>query len=281
MQSRNDKLVTIVAILGYLAISLRLFLDLDLTSYDASEIVPLTGLPSTLHIILIVIIWPIIGCILLVPIIPRITVPLFSRITKRGSDYHHDGYIELETEQLGFRKVVSRAFFTFLLVMGLESTVIPLFELQYFMSTVNYDEWIATPFVPLHLHPMIFIITAALLLPIAISIFASVWSLEDSGLVQYHLPSEVTEYQEVRPMYRKLSAYLKGYAGISALFYYISSILEMIEFGTEAETFIWVPFISVIVFVWALSGIVIHSRLNLDWVRKGRTKLERVENISG
>ena len=207
-------------------------------------------------------------------------VPLFTRITKRKTDYHHDGYIELETDPLAFRTVASRAFFTFLLVMGLESTVIPFFDVEDFISQANLAEWNLDQFVPLDLHPMIFIVTAAMLLPVAIGIFASVWSLADSGLVHYHLPVGMDEYQEIRPLYRKLSAYLKGYAGISALFYYISAILQMIEFGTEFQTFIWTTFVSGMVFIWALSGIVIHSKLNLDWVRRGRNRLDRVENIS-
>ena len=52
-----------------------------------------------------------IAAILFIPLIPRIIVPLFTRIAKKKSDYHHEGYIELETNVLTMRTVMSRAFF--------------------------------------------------------------------------------------------------------------------------------------------------------------------------
>jgi len=227
---------------------------------------------------LFIIIWPLLGSIILIPIVPRIVVPLFTKITKTSISGVHEGFIEYESDPLFSKTVFSRAIFTFLFVMGLESTIIPLFELSLFIPAGEYADWLAAPYIPLHLHPNIFIVTAGMLFPIAISIFAGVWTLEDSGLVHYDLPNDLSKYQEIRPVYSRLSSYLKGFAGFSALIYYISAIIEMIEFGTDQLTFNWVAFVSIIVIVWALIGILIYSRLNRSWVLKGHTKLDRIQN---
>lgn len=278
MSSKKHVAITALSVISYIALSLLLFYQVIYLGFlEESSVVPISGLLDWQHAALFILIWPLLGSIILIPIIPRIVVPLF---TKTKMSDVREGFIELDSDPLLFRTVVSRAIFTFLLVMGLESTIIPLFELTLFIPAGEYAEWLVAPYVPLHLHPNIFIVTAGMLFPIAISIFACVWTLEDSGLVHYDLPDDISKYQEISPVYSKLSNYLKGFAGFSALIYYISAIIEMIEFGTEQLTFKWVAFVSVIVFVWALVGILIYSKLNRNWVRKGLTKLDRIQNDS-
>jgi hypothetical protein len=57
----------------------------------------------------------------------------------------------------------------------------------------------------------------ALIIPFVFFLFSTTWAIEDANLMHYSLGAKDAVYFEVEPMHFRLSDFLKGYAGISAI----------------------------------------------------------------
>ena len=92
---------------------------------------------------------------------------------------------------INFKSVLKRAFSVFLLVMGLESVILPMIDITtLYMPTQLLEEGVIEEL--LLYNPQAFIVTAALLFPIALMLFALVWTIQDSGLMHYNLSADLT-----------------------------------------------------------------------------------------
>jgi len=109
-------------------------------------------------------------------------------------------------------------------------------------------------------------------------IWAIMWTIQDSGLMHYQLPENLTRYQEIEPVYFKISGYIKGFSGITAFFFYLNAIYQIALAGISSEwdNFLWILFISAIVMVWSLPFIIMHTYLKLGWVTKDLKSMERL-----
>ncbi|MCK5347685.1 MAG: hypothetical protein KAR20_29960, partial [Candidatus Heimdallarchaeota archaeon] len=198
MRSNTPKwTLTFISILAYGIFIVIMFVNV--ISGDANERVPFTNLPQTLHLILLTMIWPIVGGFLAVVVFPRLLVPLYLRMKKISNKKYTNCVIYLE-RPINFKSVLKRAFSVFLLVMGLESVFLPMIDITtLYMPTQLLEEGVIEEL--LLYNPQAFIVTAGLLFPIALMLFALVWTIQDSGLMHYNLSADLTEYQEIEPVY--------------------------------------------------------------------------------
>ncbi len=194
---------------------------------EAESIVPITKMPLREHLILVTAIWPNIATVVFIVAFPLIFVPLFLLLKNRVWYKYKNGYIDVPPNYFAPKKFIRRAIYVFLLTMGLSATVIasgyitaldflPPGERKYFI-----DQGITNPLYIVEVFREI----AALTYPFAIGLWAIGWAIEDAGLMHYKLP-EGTEkvLYEIEPVHLKYMNIIKGYAGISAIVYYVSFI---------------------------------------------------------
>jgi len=268
-ESRSSTLKrNLMVISSIVFIAFLVFMLVMAITEEENEIVPLLNLSQTLHIILLTIIWPVIGGTLAVLVFPRLLVPLILRLKRISNKKYSDCVIQLE-HSFNLKFVLKRAFGVFLLVMGLESAILPMIDITILYRPSQLTEGgIVEELLPYN--PQAFIVTAAILFPLALILWMVVWNIQDSGLMHYHLSTESTKYQEIEPVFFRISGYIRGFSGISAFFFYLNAIYQiaLAEILTEWLNFVWILLVSVIVMVWSLPFIIMHSYLKLGWVTK-------------
>lgn len=264
----------LISILAYSAFLVIMFTMVIAGSEN--EIVPLLNLRQPLHIIALTMIWPVIGGFLAVLIFPRFLVPLYLKLKRVSNKKYSDCVIQLE-RPINLKFVLKRAFGVFLLVMGLESAILPMIDITnlYYPSQLTEDG-IVEKLLPYN--PQAFIVTAGMIFPLALILWALVWTIQDSGLMHYQLSTDQTKYQEIEPVYFRISGYIKGFSGITAFFFYLNAVYQIAMEGilTEWLNFVWILFVSVIVMVWSLPFIAMNSYLKLGWVSKDLKTMERL-----
>jgi len=117
-----------------------------------------------------------------------------------------------------------------------------------------------------------------MIFPLALILWALVWTIQDSGLMHYQLSADKTKYQEIEPVYFRISGYIRGFSGITAFFFYLNAVYQIAMEGilTEWLNFVRILFVSVIVIVWSLPFIIVYSYLKLGWVTKDVKSMGRL-----
>ena len=102
-------------------------------------------------------------------------------------------------------------------------------------------------------YPEVFVGFASLLLPFVVGLWAVGWTMEDAGLMHFKLPKEDEKMlYEIEPVHLKYNGIIKGYAGISAILYFVSAIsffltynlvstLLSVVMGTIMTIFLFIP----------------------------------------
>ena len=116
----------IISIIFYCAFLVLMFAKV--IAGNENEIVPFLNLRQTPHVILLTMIWPIIGGILALLVFPRLLVPLYLKIKRISDKKYSDCVIQIE-RPFNLKFVLKRAFGVFLLVMGLESAILPMIDI--------------------------------------------------------------------------------------------------------------------------------------------------------
>ncbi|TXT55079.1 MAG: membrane protein of unknown function [Promethearchaeota archaeon] len=76
-----------------------------------------------------------------------------------------------------------------------------------------------------------FIGFANIIFPLIVGLWANGWVLEDTGLMHFKLPKENEAFlYEIEPIYLKYNSFVKGYAGISSIFYLVTAIIFYISY---------------------------------------------------
>ena len=112
--------------------------------------------------------------------------------------------------------------------MGLSATLIStgFIRVKDFLTDEQEHYWLGEVGIdnPLYIQD-IFINIAFIVYPIAIGILAIGWAIEDAGLIHHKLPSEnVKTLYKIDPLHLEYKNIISGYAGITAIVYYISFI---------------------------------------------------------
>lgn len=226
------------------------------------DIFPLLGLPNSVAI-------PILGLIgigisiIAVFIFPRIFAKTFLAIKSKFLYRYKNAYIESRTDAFQKRKVIMRSIYLFLLMLGLLSFILPLVEgyAGLFMENPEYySEELGVPviYVVTLLMSMVFF-----LLPIVVGLWSISWAMEDAGLMHYKFDERPgRELYEIEPIHIKYTSFLKGYAGISSIFFLINATIAWSSVTSEPRTsdIVMTILMPAITILFALPAYIIYAK---------------------
>jgi len=192
-------------------------------SFDDQGIIAATGLPNGANTAVLMI-WAFVGSIVFAFLFPRILCPLFLKVKNKVRWRYKDAYIQTTRMPLSKRKLITRSIYLFLLALGLLSFLLPLIDpvdwLPDGQKAIKYYEGelgVPGEYVVTVMSSMIFIIA-----PFTVGLWSVSWVMEDAGLMHYKFDDRKgRELYEIEPIHINYSSYLKGYAGISSIFFLI------------------------------------------------------------
>ncbi|MFO8018032.1 MAG: hypothetical protein R6U96_05310 [Promethearchaeia archaeon] len=225
-KSKSTKIILILLWLAALIASINSAFS---QGSKAESIVPISGLKLQNHLLLFNVVIPNVLTLIFILLFPLIFVPLFLFVKNKIWFQYENTYIDLSEEDgMDLKKLAKRLIYVFLLTMGLSATFLNmgLIHPEDFLAEEQRVFWINQIGIdkPLYIAD-IFQTIAYLALPVAVGLWSIGWALEDCGLMHYKLPeSKEKMLYEIEPVYRKYQSIIKGYAGISAILYFVSAI---------------------------------------------------------
>lgn len=236
-------------------------------------VVPLTGMNGGITYFTFWLIWPLLGGMIMVLIMPRILGPLFLKIKGAVWRDYKNAYVDLPHPKLTQKRVLRRSLYLSLLTMGIVSVLIYIIPYELLIPA-----GVASGANEFHLTSVASI--AGLFMPIAIALWSASWSFREASLVHYKIPDDSTdELYEVEPIYLRYDSFLKGYAGFSSLLFLIN--LTVLYLATrEIMMAILVIYVFMHIALLTLPALYIHSRMNHMWLRKGLPKAKRFTTSS-
>ena len=199
------------------------------------DIIPLLGLPAKYQGILFDTAFPQVFYFICIFIFPILFTPIFMKLKGVIMRKYENGYLNIEDDSIDLKKFFSRGIFSFLLTLGLLSTILNLniIDLTLYVPE-DYFSWGGTV-EGIKYKPEVYTQLFFTVAPFVVGIWSIGWIIEDAGLIHFNLPSRDSKlFFEIEPAHMKYNSILKGYAGISALIYYIETILNIVsETGME------------------------------------------------
>lgn len=202
--------------------------------FEGTEsIVPFWDLAENWTYLILFIFWPLITSIILglfgKLLFSRIYLWIFKKLHK---DWNL-GYVKSNPHENNWKKTFSRLFNVFLVTVGLVDAflaaqiIIP----ANFLTNLQLENYIVAGITPKYT-PTVLSQSLCLIIPISVGLWSIVWSLEDSGLVQYKMKNidKGEHFSEMHPLFKDFSAYISGYGGISSIIFYLG---YFIYFFTE------------------------------------------------
>ncbi|TXT55714.1 MAG: membrane protein of unknown function [Candidatus Thorarchaeota archaeon] len=241
-------------------------------SLAPAGIVPIFNLDSSITYLIFWIAIPLGGSILAVLIFPRILTPLFMIIKKVLRRGYNDGYVPMNISGFSTTRMIMRLVYVYLLVVGLLTTLLNLFDPQLFLTNDVFTSGIN----PLYNISYIFCI-AGIATPITVALWSVGWALEDAGLIHYKLPpKESGQLYEIEPVYRSYSSYLKGFAGFSTILslFVMYDYFMSVGLDFDAISVFLIPFHAMLVVIPAY---VLFSAIGSNWLRKNKPALKQLE----
>lgn len=265
-------LVLVIALADIAYVSLGLLFG-NLTH---TGIVPILDWESSLAYFVFWVLVPVAGSIIAVLVTPRILTPLFmvvKKILRRG---YRDGYVQIESSGLRSTTLLMRMIYTYLLIIGLFTTLMTILDPQAFLPTDIYSNTIVLGLDP-HYHISYIFCLAGIAAPIAVALWSVGWALEDAALLHFRLPSkDANELYEIEPVYRSYSSYLKGFAGFSTILSLLIIFNSFMNIGWtfDAISVFLVPLHSMIVTVPAYY---LFTLIGSKWLRKNKRVIKQME----
>jgi len=248
---------------------------------ESNEIVPLTGLPMSIHNLLVVLIWPLVMSIVMAIIFPRVFVPLFLKVKQLLWKNYENGFIEFEPRVMTWRIFLKRMVFCFLLVMGLEASLAPLIDPFLFFTASQEQELVQ---VGLASSPELvrysmayFGVLAMLIVPFAVGLWSIGFTLHDLGLIHYKVPESKDKFQEIEPIHYRWNTWLGGYAGLSAIFFYAAALYSYLTVpGYWIEDMIWSFAFSIVLIVVMGPSYLVYWKLAPTFLSRGLNEVKRI-----
>lgn len=270
----------IICIILFITMSIRIF-----TSSREAGVVPLTGLPETIHMFLIFFILPTILTITTVLLFPRIFTPIFLKGKKAIYKKFENAYIETVPIIYSPKKFLKRGIYIFLLTLGFLAFILPLLPesaAKMFINTnlvhIYESEGLDLRFVT----TVIMSITVIFILPIVIGLWSIGWTLEDSGLIHYSglegQSERLDRLFEIEPIHLRYNSYLKGYAGISSIVFLITMLVYFMGFEGRASDVITVMLIPAINIVVSIPAYIVYGLTTgkFKYLHKGLPEAKRI-----
>ncbi|TXT57900.1 MAG: membrane protein of unknown function [Candidatus Thorarchaeota archaeon] len=235
---------------------------------DFSDITPLFGLPTPLHFLVVAFVIPMLGGIITGIVFPRLITPLFLRLVGLKMRKYKTAYLPVHHDRLGIRRWFGRAVLTALLILGLMAAVINIIDPQILMTPTNYADLLAETGLPQYTPPVTISI-AGFLSPLAFGLWAVSWALEDAGILQYYLPEKDGVLYDIEPIHHQYSGYLKGYAGLSSVIFFVSIFLLFAGQEGLVEVAVFTLLIPLFLILQTIPGYIVYTRMSNDYLRKG------------
>ncbi|TFG28687.1 hypothetical protein EU527_16905 [Candidatus Thorarchaeota archaeon] len=117
--------------------------------------------------------------------------------------------------------------------------------------------------------PPITVALASFILPLALGLWATSWSLEDTGLIHYKVPREgESGFYEVEPIHSRLNGYLKGFAGISSVLFLVNIFLQISSLVDEWENALFTLLVPFFTIIQMIPAYLVYLRLDKSYLRK-------------
>ncbi len=226
MKKKRGLKLAIFALGAYLTYQILWFL-LMWPTMDDTGIIPLFGLPAVTHRLLIYTICPVVLSMISILVFPRVFAPLYLRLKSIGGKKYKNAYIGRKINIMTPTRWIGRGIMVFLLSMGISSTLMEIGILNpwAFIEPGRWAENAARYGVFIVYQMDVFFGAFCLVSFIVVGLWAIGWSFEDAGLIHYHLPENpMDEFFEVEPVHFRYKTWLTGYAGLSALFFYLGAV---------------------------------------------------------
>lgn len=265
-QNKKNKLVYLIFSIGFMLLFIPTML---FALSDHRDKTPFFGLEEG-YVQAIVFLWAILGSMMFAIICPRIFSLLYIKVKVLTLRNYENGFIETEKPEFSLKKYLWRATYATLLSIGLMLvlTEVGLIDLDIFRAIgEEYDPYSMGDFQ----------ISIAIFFPIAVALFSIGWAIEDAGLIHYNLPDDQTNRLfEIEPIHVRYNSYIKGYAGISSLFYYISFVSYFIVFSPESLLGGGVGILLVLFGYWAylFPTYLIYLKISKNFLKKNLIQYE-------
>lgn len=255
------------------------------SSFDNNGIVAATGLPGPIHTTLILI-WAIGGSIVFAFLFPRIFCPIFLKSKSKIRKRYKDAYIQTTPMILSKRKFLVRSIYMFLLTLGLLSFILPLINPADWLpdgkNAIKYYE--GDLGVPGQYTMNVMNIIIMLIAPFAVGLWSIAWAMEDAGLMHYKFDDRKgRELYEIEPIHINYSSYLKGYAGISSIFFLIQvaitwSTIRESTGESRISDVIGTFLVPLVIIVLALPAYIIYAKFGAkgDYLIKDLKELKQL-----
>jgi len=260
-------------------------LALGQDDFEGEGTVPLFGLPNTLHGLLFWVLLPMVGSIITAIIFPRIFAPLFLKLKRKIYFRFEDTYLDGENASLTKRVFIIRYIYTALFTLGVLAFILPNIDGSVLVSTKDMASYVNeySPITGEQFNPRYSMSSLGgvigFVLPFVVGIWSIGWAMEDAGLMHYRLDDKRPgKMYEIEPVHIKYNSFLKGYAGISAIFFIIGVALYFNLFpgriSDSIMTFI-MPFIFILLL---LPAYYIYAKVNGDnkYLRKKLKPIRRI-----
>jgi hypothetical protein len=199
-----------------------------------ANIIPFTGLDETIHTLIFLFGVGMCGSILTGLVFPRIFSPLFLNIKRMTLKRYKDAYIENSVKVISLKKYLKRVFYCILTTLGFLSFVIPRIDLRLILDSAylqRFEDYGISP----GYSNAVQITLISIFMVISVGIWSIGWAIEDAGLMHFSLQTnrKGKEFYEIEPIHLKFFSYLKGFAGITSIFY----LFELgLAYGSVLET---------------------------------------------
>jgi len=241
---------------------------------DWSVPVPLFGLQTRYHFLLVVYVIPALGGIAAVVIMPRVIAPAYLRYKNTLLKGYRDVRVRVDAQPLNIDRYFRRMTLVALFVLSVLSTVTHYVDPLLFMTQEEYDRFVVEMGFP-RFAPPVTITLSGLLIPVAIGLWATSWAMEEAGIFHYYdMGTERRIQMEVEPAYLRYNNYLKGYIGLSSVVF-IATVAALFIIGGEAiEAAIFTLLIPLFAVVQSIPSYLVYSVTGREYLTRGLEMLD-------
>ena len=247
--------------------------------------VPLFGLDIIVHRTLFWYLFPILGSIITVLLFSRVFAPLFLKAKRKIYFRYEDCYIDNKSAALTKRMFIIRMIYTLFLTLGLMAFILPMIDVSQIIAVRDMEGYTSDGIIPRYSLPSLMGVIG-FILPIVVGLWSIGWAMEDAGLMHYRLDdTRPGKLFEIEPIHIKYNSYLKGYAGITAIFFIVGVSLYFAGIGgTRMEDAIMAFIVPLTSIGFSIPAYIIYAKVmgNNTYLRKGLKEIRKptVEDIS-
>ncbi len=281
---RSNSRNIIISLLIWVIVNILLYqlVVIESTEHFEDSLVPIFGLPFRVHNFFLLYIWMTVFAMISILIFSRLLTPFFLKIKKMIWRKYEDAFVEVQVDPFNFKKFLKRATFVFLFTLGLSATlsVFNLVNPSVFVSNELAAD-IESQNIRLIYSMDGYFGIIMFLFPISIGAWSIGWSLEDAGLIHFNLPKGDSKLFDIEPIHLRYTNIIKGYAGFSAIMYYISAIVYyMTNHPDRLLNIIMLLIFGLLIIVLMIPSYLVYWKLNKRFLIKGLKEIERITELN-